>query len=256
MTKTIVKLLARHLYMDLRENLTPNQDDLSQEPGVWLIGSLTTPHLKWLYGLADQAHTRYRYQLGTLASSIERDQTTTVRLRPLLALINTLLMLFEYAVRQQFNIPDETNIAVTRDWQVFGYTPERTDCSGDCDECQDCDDCSDHDQHDCGENCKSRGGSGCGRPDCQCEDPTGIKQLNLTISTEESQSFGSTGKMLLGIFTLMRKREPQADQYHVTLKIPKAGYRSIKVICRILQQICDQCEQDQAWCSETPPEQN
>jgi len=253
LNKTLTRLLARHLRMELREDLVPDQDDLADEPKVQPIATVTDQHLKWLHGLAHQAHDRYRQAMIDQADP-ENDEWICVR--PIASLVNALMMLFERGVRERFHIADAANIVVTRDWMVYGYAAKPSCGSGEQQDCDgNCEDCDKDDGHDCGPDCISNGGPGCGRPDCTCEEPPDLKRLTFTITVEEAPSLMSLGTVFMRLFAMCRNEEPDDGTHKLPLNITENGYKSMKTMCRLLQQICTECEESEGWCTEDEPDE-
>lgn len=253
MNKTLVRLLARHLRMELYERLPYVHPDYGDRPDLKDVGRLKTVQLKWLYNLAYQAVLRHKEAAHKHANKKAGDQ---INLHPHLFLAQGLLLLFRRAVRLQFDISDEYEFVIGHNWRIYlvsgggGGCAKRgqqgksgEDCDGDCADCDQQDDCND-----CGPNCKTLGGTGCGKPDCSCEEPDeDIPRVDIRgdFDRESFINLRAVGQCLAGL-KAEKSADPQADLSAVFC-INEPMYRAMKQAIGILTHLTDICEQREGW---------
>jgi hypothetical protein len=248
MTNTLVTLLARHLRLNADSGACPDKtpDGLEEHPKFQQIGTVDKPHIKRIFALFIAARERAE----SSAASDSRQK------KPDILLVTALLHLFERAVRLRFNISDRANLVIDRNWRVFYYsTPEEQEetCDGDCKNCNhnECEDRTDQqeDRHDCGPLCRSRGGPGCGRPDCTCKEPEEpVERTDIQV-TMNQKTFSDLKAVGVCLASQLQNENQDGDhgEINVVFCINQPMYQAMKKAVIILTGLTSLCEKENGW---------
>lgn len=230
MNRTLVRLLARHHGMELREDLPPEQDDLADEPGMQPVGTVTDKHIRWIFGMVYQAAERHAEQVGRLKDAAE-EQPRQIRVAHSLAV--ELMMAFKRCIRERFGIHDDADLTVTREWKVYTWAHEsRCGCGG----------CGG-----CGGGCDGD----CGREKQPADDGTGehVRPICLVLSPESYAGLMRTCVNLAAAPTM--KADPD-EEHCVRLLIPASEelFHSMCTASPIIYGLCRTCEEAFGWTHE------
>lgn len=255
LTKSTVDRLAQNLRLDADTGVAPTKTpELDDEPNFQQLCTITEPEIKRLYALFVDARER---AVEISRQPDDPNANHLPRMRPHALLINALLFLFERAVRTRYNIADHVNIVIDARWRVFSYSAQQHQCDGDCSNCDQADDCDEsHDHecsesHDCGPNCISKGGTGCGRPNCSCEEPTEpVERLDIRVGFDKDTftNLKAVGVCLAG---MLPTEETSDDEDCATLVcINEPMYHAMKLTIDFMTTITGMCETERGWSHE------
>jgi hypothetical protein len=256
LTKATIDRLAQNLQLNADSGDSPvkTPDNLDSHPYFQQLATIDDPQIKRLYALFISARDRAR----TIAALPEDPEANTpVSLRPHGLVAGALLQLFERAVRLRFSIPDDCNIVIDGRWRVFSFfQPEEHACPGDCSNCKQSDSCPEerrdehecHEGHNCGPNCKSLGGTGCGRPNCSCEEPAEpVARVDIRASFEQETfiDLKAVGVCLASL--IPSDGIIENDTVITKFCINEPMYRAMKQAAHVLSSLAELCEQAQDW---------
>jgi hypothetical protein len=171
-------------------------------------------------------------------------------------LATALLHLYDRAIRERFSIPDDCRFVVDGRWRIFSYSVPEQICTGDCQNCSQRDNCpEDHDQpqhqhredhHDCGPNCKSRGGPGCGRSDCTCkapDEPVEVFELDFCVTPTILVELQAVGQFLSNL----QPNSNTGDEKQLTIStsLTEAILQAIAQTGEILVNLSSFCRDEQ-----------
>ncbi len=235
MDEALVRLLAEHYGLELREDLAPEQDDLDEEPDVQPVGTVTDRHLRWLYGLAYQAFERHEEQVRLLKGPAAGRPR---QVRAARSLTIELMSAFERSVRERFGVHDDADLTVTRDWKVYTWAKR---CGCGCGECGD----------GCEDGCKG----GCDCEQDEAEQPEDCRTIAFMLSPESYRGLLATCVSLM--VTPAFRMDPEKDiGFRMMITATPELFRAMKTAGPLLSGLARTCEQCFGWATEEtlPPE--
>lgn len=226
MNEALVRLMAEHHGMQLRDDLVPQQDDLDDEPDMQPVGTVTDTHIRWLFGIAYQAAERHAEQVERLKDTAE-ERPRQIRVTHSLAV--ELMMAFKRCVRERFGIHDDADLAVTRDWKVYTWAKRPGHgCGG------------------CGGGC-----GGCGNDEEEAKEaPTeSDPPILLMLSPESYAALMRTGVYIVTAPTI--KADPD-EEHVVRMLIPASEelYHAMRTSAPLIAGLCQTYEQVFGWSHE------